>query len=197
MVSSSTSPKLPESALDAKLRRCTEVIQYIEGQALDICTAGRTAALHIATKEGRIVIRLPRAEVAQKCLAGVDANGRPLATTTSVMETLMADAEATAPKMDEASPRPRAVAQKPKRLSHAEATAAYERVWAELDGGSLEPVKEIAARHGVLPAGVYFWVNHHHAKRWELLLKRRRGKASQAELAALGFPLTKPSSASL
>lgn len=193
MASSSTLPKLAESILESKRRRCTDVVQIVDGLALDICTSGRTAALHVSTKEGRIVIRLPRVEVANKFLAGVDANGRPLSGHDGVMEKLLADAEATAPKMDEASPRA--------HLAHGElARICREVIWPALVANPLQNVAQLAESHGLNPGSVAGWIASNHPggvttlRGAHIPVARAKG---DAEKAAKGLPITKPSAKTL
>lgn len=173
------------------MRRVTEVTQNIEGLALDICLSGRNAALHISTAKGRIVVRLPRSEVVDKYLAGRDSNGVPFTASITVMERLVQDAEITAPIGDTAAPRKRA-----RRTAEAVAVG-NEQAWLALRAGSRERMEVIAATHGVAVDKLYQFLTTHHADEWELLKRYRKGTASQTDLAALGFPLTKPGAKSL
>jgi hypothetical protein len=174
------------------VRRITEVVQNIEGLALDICLSGRNAALHISTAKGRVVIRLPRSEVVDKYITGHDSNGVPFLASESVMDRLVQDAEITAPKSHEAAPPARLV-----RRTSVQVNNGREAAWQELRGGSLEPVAKICERHGIVTGVLYRFLNEQHSAEWSLLLRRRQGKASHAELVKLGFPIPKPSSSQL
>lgn len=174
------------------MRRVTEVVQNIEGLALDICLSGRHAALHISTAKGRVVVRLPRSEVVDKYITGHDSNGVPFVASSSVMDRLLQDAEVTAPIVSQDAPPTR-----PVRRSSAQVNSGREAAWQELRGGSLEPIATLCERHGIVTGVLYRFLNEQHFSEWSLLLKRRQGKASHAELVKLGFPIPKPGAVTL
>lgn len=192
MASHSTPQSLPQSALASSVRRVTEVVQNIEGLALDICLSGRDAALHISTAKGRVVIRLPRSEVTDKYITGRDSNGVPFVASSSVMERLVQDAEITAPIGDAAAPRPRA--------AYGEVARNCEIVWEKLKANPHQNVRQLAEAHGIKAGSFTGWMNDNHPGGISAL----RGEYKQvprakgdAEKAAKGLPLTKPGAVTL
>jgi hypothetical protein len=175
------------------VRRITEVVQNIEGLALDICLSGRQAALHISTTKGRVVIRLPRSEVVDKYITGRDSNGTPFVASGTVMERLVQDAEITAPIGDAAAPRA--------RLPHGEvARICREHIWPALVANPLQNVAQLAEAHGLKPGSVTGWINDNHPggvatlRGAEVHIPRAVGDAAKA---AQGLPITKPGAKSL
>lgn len=175
------------------MTRVTEVVQNIEGLALDICLSGRHAALHISTAKGRVVIRLPRSEVVDKYITGRDSNGVPFVASSTVMERLVQDAEITAPIGDAAAPRV--------RRPHGEvALICRERIWPALVANPHQNVAQLAEANGLKPGSVAGWINDNHPggvgtlRGSDIHMPRAKGDAAKA---AKGLPITKPSAVTL
>ena len=168
------------SPVASSMRRCVEVVDNIEGQAIDICLAGRHAALHIYTAKGRVVVRLSRTELLEKILAGHDANGVPfVASSEGVMARLVADAEATAPKSAPAADTP--------PCARGQVAATCRQLWAQLEINPQQNLGVLALAHGIKPSAFRAWIGYYHPGGVGVL--RRAAKARG--------PVTKPNGALL
>ena len=183
------------SPVASSMRRCVEVVDNIEGQAIDICLAGRHAALHIYTAKGRVVVRLSRTELLEKILAGHDANGVPfVASSEGVMARLVADAEATAPKSAPVA------ATNPRSRAHGEVATVCRQLWDQLVAHPQQNLEELALAHGIRPGAFRGWISQHHPGGVTELrggFSRVPRAKGQSERAERGLPLVKPSATGL
>ena len=95
-------------------RRCTDVVATHEAATVDVCLAGKVAALHLYTTSGRIVVIVPVEEI-QKLRGPRDSNGVAFPCRNASADIILADAQAV-----------------PSRRAVGEAVEIYEQLWAQL-----------------------------------------------------------------
>lgn len=184
-----STPALPQRHAAASPRRnVTGVLAAFDAPTFDFCTAGKAAAFHFHTPQGRVVVRVSLDEATAKLRGPADSNGVPLPSCGPSQPAPVPAACAYPVEV----PRQRA----PSR-THAEIRAGIEAAWTELRAGSRDSITAITAKRNVSTDKFYTWLNANHHDEWLLLQRYRRGVASHAELVALGFPVTRPGASSL
>lgn len=126
-------------------RRCTDVVASHEAATVDVCLAGKVAALHLYTTAGRVVVIVPVDEI-QKLRGPRDSNGVDFPRRNAAADLLVADAEAI----------------QPKRRPAGEAVEIYERLWTQLLTNPHQKLAYLASSGCVTANAFSCWISNNH-----------------------------------
>jgi hypothetical protein len=125
-------------------RRCTGVVATHEAATVDVCLAGRVAALHLYTTSGRIVVIVPIDEL-QKLRGPRDSNGVAFPRRNASADIILADAQAV-----------------PTRRAVGEAVEIYERLWVQLVANPHQKLAALASSGCVTQNAFSCWISNNH-----------------------------------
>ncbi len=126
-------------------RRCTDVVSNHEAATVDVCLAGKVAAIHLYTTSGRIVVIVPVEEI-QKLRGPRDSNGVAFPQRNASADLIAADAEIIPPK----------------RRPVGEAVETYERLWTQLLTNPHQKLAHLASSACVTQNAFSCWISNNH-----------------------------------
>jgi hypothetical protein len=115
-----------------------------EAATVDVCLAGRVAALHLYTTAGRIVVIVPVDEI-QKLRGPRDSNGVAFPCRNASADIVVADAEAV-----------------PSRRAAGDAVKIYEELWERLVSKPHQTLANLARSGGVTQNAFSCWISNNH-----------------------------------
>lgn len=125
--------------------KVTDVLAVHDACSVDLCTAGNRAALHFATLQGTVTVRLDTREFVAKCRAPVDHNRNPIPT----LEQLTRGREELAAHLEtpvEECPR----------------AARFTPAWDYLVAHLTLSISEVAEMHSLPDGSFKSWINRFH-----------------------------------